>query len=75
MADPLQIVFCLLGTFFFVCSFTDVKKNAKAATLKIKKMKFDPDWINFILGAVLFAFGAVSFLVLSAELLKFFFEI
>jgi len=53
--DPLQALFCLLGAFFLICNFVDLDNVMH----KAKKMKFDPDWINFMFGTILILFSSV----------------
>lgn len=60
--DILQTILCAFGTFFLICFLIDWKEVLS----KAKKMKFDPDWINFIIGSVLFLF-VVFFVVFLAE--------
>ena len=58
--DLTQTIFFLFGMFFLVCAFAH---SMKSAAPKVKKMKLDPDWINFIIGSALVAIG-LSFVLL-----------
>ena len=46
-----------LGIFFLICNFVDLRMLKHRVENKVKAMRFDPDWINFILGLALLLFG------------------